>query len=169
MAASSMRSQQASLLRLRHVVRQRPPYSCTRHYATDSSNDHPSPASSAATRRSSLSVPAESRFNEIGVQQISSHIYPQIFSGKAPPAPEDLVRLSKDHLQRHDLLGKNTDSSEPVAFDMPEIQGQTLDEHFYCRAVFESCQKVLNCECATETAQMGPKEWMDQILPGRLS
>ncbi|KAH0287609.1 DNA polymerase gamma, partial [Aureobasidium sp. EXF-3399] len=163
MAASSMRSQQASLLRLGRVVRQRPPYSCTRPYATDGFNDHPSPASSAASRRSSLSVPAESRFNEIGVQQISSHIYPQIFSGKAPPAAEDLVRLSKDHLQRHDLLGKNTDSSEPVAFDMPEIQGQTLDEHFY-KLAMDSAEPYLGLakKYSTANAPPRPRKWARQ-------
>ncbi|KAI4718351.1 DNA polymerase gamma [Aureobasidium sp. EXF-10727] len=162
MATNSMRSQQASLLRLRRVVYQRPPYSCTRHYTTDiSHNERPSPASSAASRRSSLSVPAESRFNEIGVQQISSHIYPQIFPGKPPPAPEDLVTLSKDHLQRHDLLGKNTDSSEPVAFDMPEIQGQTLDEHFY-KLAMDSAEPYLGLakRYSTANAPPRPRKWI---------
>jgi DNA polymerase gamma 1 len=161
MAASSMRSQQASLLRLRRIVNQRPPYNCTRHYATESSrNEHPSPASSTASRRSSLSLPAESRYNEIGVQQISSHIYPQIFSGKAPPAPEELVRLSKDHLQRHELLGKNTDSSEPVAFDMPEIQGKTLDEHFY-KLAMDSAEPYLGLakKYSTANAPPRPRKW----------
>lgn len=39
--------------------------------------------------------------------------------------------LSKDHLRRHDLLGKNTDNTPPISFDLPELQGTTLDEHFY--------------------------------------
>jgi len=39
--------------------------------------------------------------------------------------------LSKDHLRRHELLGKNTDNSAPISFDLPELQGSTLDEHFY--------------------------------------
>ncbi|KAI5271505.1 DNA polymerase gamma [Aureobasidium subglaciale] len=164
MAANSMRSQQASLLRLRRVVQQRPPFPCPRHYATDvSHNDQPSPASSTNARRASLSIPTESRFNEIGVQQISSHIYPQIFAGKAPPAPEDLVRLSKDHLKRHDLLGKNTDSSEPVAFDMPEIQGQTLDEHFY-KLAMDSAEPYLGLarKYSTANAPPRPRKWVRQ-------
>jgi DNA polymerase gamma 1 len=41
------------------------------------------------------------------------------------------VDLSKDHLRRHDLLGKNTDNTPPISFDLPELQGTTLDEHFY--------------------------------------
>ena len=41
------------------------------------------------------------------------------------------MELSKDHLSRHDLLGKVQDASSPVAFDLPDIKGHTLDEHFY--------------------------------------
>ncbi|KAL3953621.1 hypothetical protein ACCO45_011577 [Purpureocillium lilacinum] len=63
-------------------------------------------------RRATLALPSQSRFNEIGVQQLSSH-------------------LSRDHLRRHDLLGKNTDNSAPIAFDLPQLHGRTLDEHFF--------------------------------------
>ncbi|KAI1001797.1 DNA polymerase gamma [Podosphaera aphanis] len=73
----------------------------------------------------------QARYNEIGVQQVSSHVYSQIFPKSAPPPPSELVELSKDHLKRHDLLGKNTDKSIPIVFDLPEMQGKTFDEHFY--------------------------------------
>ncbi len=62
---------------------------------------------------------------------MSSHVYSQLFPDNAPPPPQELVELSKDHLRRHELLGKNTDNSEPISFDLPELQGSTLDEHFY--------------------------------------
>ncbi|WEW61052.1 DNA-directed DNA polymerase gamma mip1 [Emydomyces testavorans] len=76
-------------------------------------------------------VPSAARFNEIGVQQLSSHIHSQVFL--RPPTPPDpkLVALSKDHLSRHELLGKAQDASAPIAFDLPRLQGETLDEHFY--------------------------------------
>ena len=82
-------------------------------------------------RRSSLSVPAEARYNQIGIQQISSHVHPQLFPVAGTRAPDHLVELSKDHLRRHDLLGKNTDKMPPVGLDLPQLQGATLDEHFY--------------------------------------
>lgn len=102
----------------------------------------PAPPGWSATRRSfatpatqtdddNLSVPSEARFNEIGVQQLSSHVHQQVFPGASTRAAPELVALAKDHLARHDLLGKNTDSTAPVAFDLPALQGQTLDEHFY--------------------------------------
>ena len=34
-------------------------------------------------------------------------------------------------MKRHDLLGKNTDNSSPIAFDLPQLHGRTLDEHFH--------------------------------------
>ncbi|KAK4175028.1 PolG mitochondrial DNA polymerase [Triangularia setosa] len=79
-----------------------------------------------------LSVPCTARYNEIGVQQLSSHIYEQLFpkGNTSPPSPE-LVELARDHLRRHELLGKNTDTSAPVAFDLPPLAGTTLDEHFH--------------------------------------
>lgn len=44
--------------------------------------------------------------------------------------PPELVQLSKDHLKRHDLLGKTQDATAPIAFDLPVLVGKTLDEHF---------------------------------------
>lgn len=76
-------------------------------------------------------VSSKARYNEIGVQQLSSHVFKQIFPDGNKPPPEQLVQLSKDHLKRHDLLGKNADNSAPIAFDLPDLQGRTLDEHFY--------------------------------------
>jgi DNA polymerase gamma 1 len=76
-------------------------------------------------------VPARARFNEIGVQQLSDHVYSQIFFNKSQPPDPNLVALSKDHLARHDLLGKAQEHADPVGFDLPALQGQTLDEHFF--------------------------------------
>ncbi|KAM4068160.1 DNA polymerase family A domain-containing protein [Hirsutella rhossiliensis] len=84
-----------------------------------------------AKSRGSLAIASQSRFSEIGVQQLSSHVFNQIFPDGNKPPPEELVKLSKDHLRRHDLLGKTADDSDPIAFDLPPLQGRTLDEHFH--------------------------------------
>ncbi|MCJ1283957.1 DNA-directed DNA polymerase gamma mip1 [Xylographa opegraphella] len=75
--------------------------------------------------------PVNSRYNEIGVQQLSAHIYPQIFPESPIATPKHLVELSRDHLARHDLWGKIQDRSQPVSLDLPILHGRTLDEHFY--------------------------------------
>ncbi|KAA6409406.1 MAG: DNA polymerase gamma [Lasallia pustulata] len=99
-----------------------------RPYAVASSaqREHVLPGPSA-----SLSLPATSRFNELGVQQLSSHVHPQIFSGPPSTPSKALIDLSKDHLTRHELLGKNPENAPPIAFDLPTLHGQSLDEHFY--------------------------------------
>ncbi len=71
------------------------------------------------------------RFNEIGVQQLSSHVHPQIFSAAPTPPPQHLIDLSKEHLSKHQLWGKNQEHSAPIAFNLPKLHGSTLDEHFY--------------------------------------
>ncbi|KAI4921071.1 DNA-directed DNA polymerase gamma mip1 [Alternaria infectoria] len=86
---------------------------------------------SGATVNASLLVPSEARFSPIGVQHLSSHIHSQVFPGASTQPPPELVALSQDHLSRHDLLGKNQDQTPPVGFDLPELQGTSLDEHFY--------------------------------------
>ncbi|KAK3938493.1 DNA polymerase family A-domain-containing protein [Diplogelasinospora grovesii] len=89
-------------------------------------------AADRATTAAEHGSSQQARYNEIGVQQLSTHIYSQLFprGNTAPPSPE-LVELARDHLRRHDLLGKNNDNSAPVAFDLPPLAGTTLDEHFH--------------------------------------
>ena len=74
---------------------------------------------------------SQSRYNPIGVQQLSSHVHPQIFSVSSPPPPAHLIDLSKEHLSRHQLWGKNQEHASPIAFNLPSLHGSTLDEHFH--------------------------------------
>jgi DNA polymerase gamma 1 len=108
-------------------------------------------------------VPSHPRYNEIGVQQLSSYVYDQIFPDGNTPPPKELVELSKDHLRRHDLLGKNTDNTEPIAFDLPELQGRTLDEHFFrlgvdCAEPYLSYAK----QFARANAPPKPRKWVSK-------
>ena len=94
-----------------------------RHYAAGAS-------ATTDSTVASLSRTAAARTNEIGVQQLSDLVHQQVFPGQRTlPSPE-LVELSKDHLQRHELLGKSQDDTSPIGLDVPPLQGKTLDEHF---------------------------------------
>lgn len=42
-----------------------------------------------------------------------------------------MIDLSKAHLDKHQLWGKNQEVSPPIAFNLPALHGSTLDEHFY--------------------------------------
>ncbi|KAL2048134.1 hypothetical protein N7G274_000045 [Stereocaulon virgatum] len=98
-----------------------------RRYAVEASSSD----SLVGKERGSLSLDSLPRYNEIGVQQLSSHVHHQIFSGPPTKPPQYLIDLSKDHLSRHQLWGKNQENSAPIAFNLPELHGSTLDEHFY--------------------------------------
>ncbi|KAI2636431.1 DNA polymerase family A [Hypomontagnella submonticulosa] len=136
------------------------PSSYSRWQTTAAVEQAPSDNHSQA-RPKSLAISSDSRFNEIGVQQVSARIYDQIFLEGGEPPPKELVELSKDHLRRHDLLGKNTDNNAPIAFDVPKLQGRTLDEHFYklgvdCAEPFLSHAK----EFARQNAPPRPRKWV---------
>lgn len=104
-----------------------------------------------------------SRYNEVGVQQLSEYIFPQIFPNGSNPPPEDLVRLSVDHLKRHELYGKNTDASGPIAFDLPKLHGNTLDEHFYKLGIDCAGSHLQYAkEFACAHVPLRPKRWMRQ-------
>ncbi|KAL7925919.1 DNA polymerase family A domain-containing protein [Trichoderma austrokoningii] len=111
----------------------------------------------------SLSLPSTSRYNEVGVQQLSDYIFPQIFPHGSNPPPEDLVKLSVDHLKRHELYGKNTDTSGPIAFDLPKLQGDTLDEHFYKLGIDCAGSHLKYAkEFACAMVPLRPKKWVRQ-------
>ncbi|KAJ4162583.1 DNA-directed DNA polymerase gamma mip1 [Fusarium falciforme] len=119
------------------------------------------PPSQSKKKQTTLALPSEARYNEIGVQQLSSHVFNQIFPNGTKPPPPELVELSKDHLRRHDLLGKNTDKSDPIAFDLPPLQGDNLDHHFYklgldCAEPFLSNAK----QFARANPPPKPRQWV---------
>lgn len=95
------------------------------------------------------------------MQQLSSHVHSQIFPGtRTSPAPE-LIELSKDHLTRHELFGKNQDSTPPVGFDLPTLQGSTLDEHFH-KLGMDAAEPYLSMakKMAWANPPPKPRKWM---------
>lgn len=106
---------------------------------------------------------ATPRFNEIGVQQLSSHVHPQIFSGPPTTPPQHLIDLSKDHLSRHQLWGKNQENAPPIAFDLPTLHGSTLDEHFY-KLGKDACEPYYSQALGYARADLprAPRTWVKQ-------
>ncbi|CAK7224106.1 DNA-directed DNA polymerase gamma mip1 [Sporothrix eucalyptigena] len=117
--------------------------------------------SSQNGERKTLALSSKARHNEIGIQHVSDHIFHQVFpQGSKPPSPE-LVELARDHLRRQDLLGKNTDNSEPIAFNLPPLQGKTLDEHFF-KLGTDAAEPFLSYakEFARANTQPKPRKWV---------
>jgi DNA polymerase gamma 1 len=155
------RTQQTSLLRLSPYT---PKWTkAQRCYASSAAAQD----GKSETPSRTLHIPSEARHNEIGVQQVSSHVYPQLF----PPSPyrepvvadPELVALSKDHLTRHDLLGKTSDNSEPIGFDLPDLQGTSMDEHFY-RLGMDSAEPYLSLakKYAKASPPSKPRKWQQR-------
>ena len=75
------------------------------------------------------------RINQIEVQQLSDVVYRQVFPGVdgIPDVPPDLVKLSIEHLQHHELYGKTSDTSPPIGFELPPLiaGSKNLSEHFH--------------------------------------
>lgn len=92
---------------------------------------------------------------------MSSHIYPQLFPRPSTSRPNDeLIALSRDHLAQHDLLGKTSDDTKPIAFDLPTLQGTSMDEHFY-RLGMDSAEPYLSKakSYARASAPEVPRKW----------
>lgn len=157
------RTQQSSLLRLRPQSRTRVAQRCHASTATPTKSTRNGIDQPTAQARS-LAVASTARHNEIGVQQVSAHIHSQLFpsAAKSSSKPDaELIDLSKAHLARHDLLGKNSDDSGPIAFDMPGIYGATLDEHFH-RLGMDSAEPymTLSRDYAKASPPPKPRKWV---------
>ena len=154
------RTQQLSLLRIAPLSARR--CNAQRCYATAAA----AAAESAQAGRPSttLAIGSQARHNELGVQQVSAYIHPQLFPTTSPskPTPE-LVALSQDHLARHDLLGKTSDNTAPIGFDLPTLQGGSLDEHFY-RLGMDSAEPYLSLSkrYARASPPEKPRNWAQQ-------
>ena len=150
-------------IRTSQKLRLHPYYACRatsilrRHYATHLSRW----SDGADNQNATLARPADARYNEIGVQQLSSYVHPQVFPLGTTSPPAELVELSKDHLKRHELLGKNQDESPPIGLDLPVIHGTTLDEHFQ-RLGLDASEPYLSYAKSFVRANMPqrPRKWV---------
>lgn len=80
----------------------------------------------------------EPRINQLGIQYLSEGLHKRIFP-KTPaknylkPHNKALLELSKNHLNHHGLLGKDTQITDPINIEnIPNLVGNnSLQEHFY--------------------------------------
>jgi len=147
----------AQKCRLRPYFAARAAQQLHRHY----SDTIPAARPASSDHGTTLAVPAKARYNAVGVQQLSDHVHAQVFPGRSSSPPAELVQLSKDHLRRRELLGKNQDDSSPIGFDLPAVQGQTLDEHFH-RLALDASEPYLSYakKFAKSLIPERPRQWI---------
>ena len=83
-----------------------------------------------ARRRYSEEPPKAQRTSPLGIQMLSPSLHHQIFNC-APAWDDDNVNRSREHLQSHGLLKKGHGAvMADVDFQLPQLAGGDLDEHF---------------------------------------
>ena len=69
------------------------------------------------------------RRNEVGIQMLSHKLHKQIFNS-TPNIGSDIITLSKEHLQKHGLLGKTSPIVREPDFLLPPLVGNHISCHF---------------------------------------
>ncbi|KAJ7409414.1 DNA polymerase subunit gamma-1 [Willisornis vidua] len=90
--------------------------------------------------------------NPLNIQMLSRTLHEQIFRGAQVRYSETDVQRSVEHLQRHDLWGRETSTLPDVDLRLPRMYGDNIDEHFRLLAqkqslpYLEAANKLLRCE-----------------------
>ncbi|ODV82901.1 hypothetical protein CANARDRAFT_30469 [[Candida] arabinofermentans NRRL YB-2248] len=78
------------------------------------------------------------RINPVGIQHLSLGLQSQLFPStylknaeKITRSNAQLVKLSHQHLERNELLGKPCSLNPPINFQIPKLQGNDLNQHFH--------------------------------------
>lgn len=92
------------------------------------------------------------RMNPLNIQMLSRTLHEQIFRGAQVRYSAEEVQRSVQHLQRHDLWGKETSTLPDVDLQLPRMYGDNIDEHFRLLAqkqslpYLEAANELLRCE-----------------------
>ncbi|XP_062998741.1 DNA polymerase subunit gamma-1 isoform X2 [Elgaria multicarinata webbii] len=100
------------------------------------------------------------RMNPLGIQMLSKGLHEQIFRGAQVEYSDEDIKKSVEHLQKHDLWGKETSTIPDVELELPQMYGANIDEHFRILAqkqsfpYLEAAKGLLQCEIPPM-----PPEW----------
>ncbi|NXQ58234.1 DPOG1 polymerase, partial [Anthoscopus minutus] len=92
------------------------------------------------------------RMNPLNIQMLSRTLHEQIFRGAQVRYSAEEVQRSVQHLQRHELWGKETSTLPDVHLQLPRMYGDNIDEHFRLLAqkqslpYLEAANELLRCE-----------------------
>ncbi|NXK73819.1 DPOG1 polymerase, partial [Amazona guildingii] len=104
------------------------------------------------------------RMNPLNIQMLSRTLHEQIFRGAHVHYSSTDIQRSVEHLQRHDLWGKETSTLPDVDLQLPRMYGSNIDEHFRLLAqkqslpYLEAANELLRCELPPV-----PAEWAWQL------
>ncbi|NWX46338.1 DPOG1 polymerase, partial [Steatornis caripensis] len=99
------------------------------------------------------------RMNPLNIQMLSRTLHEQIFRGARVRYSAAEIQRSVEHLQRHDLWGRETSTVPDVDLQLPRMYGDNIDEHFRLLAqkqslpYLEAANELLQCELPPMPAQ----------------
>ena len=104
------------------------------------------------------------RFNHVGIQMLSPNVHSHVFGEKCKEdlSPSELDKI-KDHLEQHQLWDKETSIAPEVLFDLPQMQGKNIEEHFKVIAerINEPYNKLTRSLLSAPILKR-PKKWSDK-------
>jgi len=89
------------------------------------------PQKNFEVRQSCCCLHSNIRTNHVNIQMLSDELHSQIFKDVKPKKlnEEELISV-KEHLVKHGLWDKRPSNTEPLNFDLPELFGVNIGEHF---------------------------------------
>ncbi|KAF9918775.1 DNA-directed DNA polymerase gamma mip1 [Lobosporangium transversale] len=129
----------------------------------------------------SIPEPRPLRKNKVDVQMLHPELHSKVFPFIGPsstvnatksannsetaventtdPTPE-MIQCAITHLKKQNLWGKEPILVPDIAFDLPELRGKTIEDHFYNIGVFDSATyKEMALQFAQSSIPPLPKQW----------
>ena len=115
-------------------------------------------------------MPPVSRFNEIGIQMLSRPLWKQLFPESMAAIDNNILDISKSHLEKHGLLGKTLDPLKDLNIKLPKLISQdpempSIEDHFHALGLEQQRPYLAKVKrLASITLPPKPKNW--QMVPG---
>ncbi|XP_065703240.2 DNA polymerase subunit gamma-1 isoform X1 [Patagioenas fasciata] len=146
---------------MRRLLWRRPVRSCTAARGAEPQRCTSSSSASFPLPENLSQEPAQGqrRMNPLNIQMLSRTLHEQIFRGAQVHYSAADIQRSVEHLQRHDLWGKETSTLPDVDLQLPRMYGDNIDEHFRILAqkqslpYLEAANELLQCELPPMPAQ----------------
>ncbi|KAL7410790.1 DNA polymerase family A-domain-containing protein [Mrakia frigida] len=140
------RSSSFLLVAARRTISSRSSLVALRSFAQAASQEDASPQKTTTRKTFDLNGQAvvmedklHPRINPVGIQLLSQSLHNQIFPTPHPSSPngEDIA-TARLHLKDNNLLLEMPPHQPQIDFQLPKLQGKTIDEHFYHLGIEES-------------------------------
>lgn len=109
-------------------------------------------------------IDGETRLNELNMQMLSKNLHDQVFinSGKKPDLSREKVSSLKRQLKSFGMEVDETVYMPDISIDLPSLEGETVEEHFYNIARAQSKPYLKIVEKILPEIPPVPEKWLMQ-------